>query len=158
MDKIPKPSLHLKIKHIPRGCSHTIDRGHQISCRDEGSRSDRSHWFVFDDWCMFDVCISGKRWWKTKQKKKNTWYIVGLQWHKGRTGKYVCACNLNKYRSNMTDELSSVTLHLQQIKVLIDAEKLQPSDSLVIDFNRTIEYLNPTSLDQLRTRYVGKPV
>ena len=48
----------------------------------------------------------------------------------------------------MTDELSSVTLHLQKIKVLIDVEKLQPSDSLVIDFNRAIEYLE-SSLDQL---------
>ena len=54
----------------------------------------------------------------------------------------------NKYRSSMTDELSSATLHLQQLKVLIDAEKLQPSDSLVIDFNRAIEYLE-SSLDQL---------
>ena len=63
----------------------------------------------------------------------------------------------NKHRSSMTDELASATLHLQQLKVLIDAEKLESTDSLFIDFQRAIEYLED-SLDQLRSKYVDKPI
>ena len=57
----------------------------------------------------------------------------------------------------MTDELASATLHLQQLKVLIDAEKLLPSEALVLDFQRAIDYLEG-SLDQLREKYMDKRI
>ena len=63
----------------------------------------------------------------------------------------------NKHRASMTDELASATLHLQQLKVLIDAEKLQNSDTLATDFQRALNYIE-TNLTALREKYVDKPV
>ena len=63
----------------------------------------------------------------------------------------------NKHRSRMSDELSSATLHLQQLRVLIHAEQLQPSDSMMIDLERAINYLE-SSLDNLRRKYVDKRI
>ena len=63
----------------------------------------------------------------------------------------------NRYRSRMKDELASATLHLQQLQVLINAEKLQASDAMMIDFEKAVNFLEG-SLDDLRRKYVNKTV
>ena len=57
----------------------------------------------------------------------------------------------------MRDELASATLHIQQLRSYIHHEQLQPSDSLVLDFQRALDHLE-NSLDDLREKYVNTRV
>ena len=57
----------------------------------------------------------------------------------------------------MRDGLASATLHIQQLRSYIDNEKLQPSDSLVLDFQRALDHLE-NSLEDLRSKYLNTRV
>ena len=50
-----------------------------------------------------------------------------------------------------------MTLHIQQLRSYIDSEKLQPSDSLVLDFQRALDHLE-NSLEDLRVKYLNTRV
>ena len=53
----------------------------------------------------------------------------------------------------MRDELASATLHLQQLRSLVNVEGLQSSDSLVLDFIRAINHVE-NSLQDLQEKYL----
>ena len=51
----------------------------------------------------------------------------------------VCRYIKSATRSRLRDVLASATLHLQQLRNYIDVENLQPTDSLVLDFQRALD-------------------
>jgi len=53
----------------------------------------------------------------------------------------------------LSDTVASATLHLQQLRNYIDVEQLQPSNSLVLDFQRALDYVE-NNLDDLRRKYI----
>ena len=56
-------------------------------------------------------------------------------------------------RASLRDELATATLHLQQLRVLHNVEKLQTFNSLSLDLERALEYVE-NSITQLRERYI----
>ena len=63
----------------------------------------------------------------------------------------------NSYRSRLSDDLSSATLHLQQMKGYDDDEVLEPASKLCIDFQRALRRVE-NSIDDMRRRYMGARV
>ena len=57
----------------------------------------------------------------------------------------------------MSDTVASATLHLHQLRNYIDVENLQPSDSLVLDFKRALDYVE-NNLDDLRAKYIDRRI
>ena len=69
--------------------------------------------------------------------------------HLSITNRYI----KNAHRSRLRDELASATLHLQQLRTLVNVENLQPSNSLVLDFQRALKHVQ-NSLQDLQKKYV----
>ena len=69
----------------------------------------------------------------------------------------VCRYIKSVTRSRLRDVLASATLHLQQLRNYIDVENLQPTDSLVLDFQRALDHVE-NSLDDLRRKYLNTPI
>ena len=63
----------------------------------------------------------------------------------------------NQHRSRLRDELSSATLHLQQLHTLVDVDTLEPSDALVLDFDRALKYME-NNLNDLKKKYIDKRI
>ena len=63
----------------------------------------------------------------------------------------------NQHRSRLCDELTSATLHLQQLKVLVEDETLLPTDKMVLEFKRALSHVE-NNLTQLREKYLDARV
>ena len=58
------------------------------------------------------------------------------------------------HRNRLRDELSSATLHLQQLRAYYDAETLEPASRLNIDFQQALKRVE-NNLDDLREKYMN---
>ena len=63
----------------------------------------------------------------------------------------------NIYRSKLSDDLASVTLHLQDLRDLYDVEILEITEDMTIDFRNTLTYVE-NGLKELRKKYLGSKV
>ena len=68
-----------------------------------------------------------------------------------------CRYTKNAHRSRLRDELASATLHVQQLRVLVNSEVLESSDSLTLEFNKSLSYVE-NNLDDLREKYLGTDI
>ena len=48
-------------------------------------------------------------------------------------------------------------IHVQQLRVLLNSETLQPTDTMVLDFQRALEHVT-NNLDDLREKHLGTAV
>ena len=61
------------------------------------------------------------------------------------------------YRSKLSDDLSSATLHLQDLRDLHDIEVLESSGVRTLDLHQALRYVE-NGLDDLRNKYLGAKI
>ena len=63
----------------------------------------------------------------------------------------------NIYRSKLSDDLASATLHLQDLRDLHDVEILENVENMSIDFRQAFTYVK-NGLKELRKKYLGSRI